>query len=84
MYFNIGPMISHELAFCWPTDPVAHWDEVKIMHNAGVTPDDAKLFFKGQYTKRSPFADDLSYVDQSRCSARYVDAVKAVDTDDNS
>lgn len=78
MYFNIGPQISHELDFCWPTDPLIRWDKTKIMHNAGVTVDDRDLFFKGQYVDRTPFDDDLSFVAPGKCSAKYVDAIKAV------
>ncbi|WP_262316416.1 hypothetical protein [Lacticaseibacillus parakribbianus] len=83
MYFNIGPMVSPELAFCWPTDPVDRWGQVKLLHNAGVTPDDDQLFFKGQYTDRTPFGDDLNFVDPARCSVKYVDAIKAVMIDGN-
>lgn len=78
MYFNIGPMVSPELDFCWATDPVKRWDETKIMHNAGVTADDKQLFFKGKYTDGSPWDDDLSFVDRTKCSSKYVDAIKAV------
>ena len=66
-----------ELEFCTATDPISRWDEVKILHNAGVTPDKAgHLFFKGQYVDYSPFGKDLSWVDQSKCSWRYVEAIQ--------
>lgn len=78
MYFNIGPVISDELDFCWATDPVKRWNETKIMHNAGVTVDDKHLFFKGKYVNSTPFDDDLSFVDKTKCSYKYVQAVKAV------
>lgn len=78
MYFNIGPVISDELNFCWATDPVKRWNETKIMHNAGVTVNDKRLFFKGKYVNHTPFEDDLSFVDKSKCSYKYVQAVKAV------
>ena len=54
------------------------WNETKIMHNAGVTVEDKQLFFKGQYVNRTPFEDDLSFVDKSKCSYKYAQAVKAV------
>jgi len=78
MYFNIGPVISDELDFCWATDPVKRWNETKIMHNAGVTVDDKCLFFKGKYVNSTPFDDDLSFVDKTKCSYKYSKAVKAV------
>jgi hypothetical protein len=78
MYFNIGPVISDELDFCWPTDPVKRWSETKIMHNAGVTGDMHDLFFKGKYTDRVPFGEDLSFVDKLKCSYKYAQAIKAV------
>ena len=78
MYFNIGPVISDELDFCWATDPVKRWNETKIMHNAGVAGDMHDLFFKGKYTDRVPFGDDLSFVDKLKCSYKYVQAIKAV------
>ena len=78
MYFNIGPVISDELDFCWATDQVKRWNETKIMHNAGVTSDMRDLFFKGKYTDRAPFGDDLSFVDKTKCSYKYALAVKAV------
>lgn len=78
MYFNIGPAISDELDFCWPTDPVKRWNETKIMHNAGVTVDDKRLFFKGKYVNHTPFEDDMGFVDKTKCSYKYAQAVKAV------
>lgn len=78
LYFNIGPAITPELAFCWATDPIERYSEVKILHNAGVLSSDNDLFFKGNYVHRTPFDDDLSFVDSARCSSEYVKAVKAV------
>ncbi|MFT8412298.1 MAG: hypothetical protein ABF743_10235 [Schleiferilactobacillus perolens] len=78
MYFNIGPVVSDELDFCWATDPIDRWNQTKIMHNAGVTGDMPDLFFKGKYTDREPFGDDLSFVDKSKCSYEYVKAIEAV------
>lgn len=76
--FGIRPLVSNELDFCWPMDSVDRYDEVKLFHNAGVVDDHQKLFFKGKYTSRDPFDDDLSFVDPSKVGIRYVDAIKAV------
>ena len=72
-----NPTAHQELDFCMATDPIEKWDEVKIMHNSGAT-SDSELFFKGQYTDRTPFSDDLSYVDQTKVTYRYVEALKKV------
>ncbi|XOQ16706.1 MAG: Prophage pi2 protein 34 [Shouchella clausii] len=82
MYFNIGPKVSGELDFCWATDPIERWDEVKIMHNAGVTEGMTDLFFKGKYVETSPFDDDLSFVAKNRVSSKYVEAVQRVKTNE--
>ena len=63
--------------FLWATDAKTKYKQNKLMsmyHNAGVT-DGGKLFYKGRYVNRAPFADDLSYVDQKFCSAFYVDEI---------
>lgn len=69
--------VSKELDFCRPTDDIAKWDEVKIMHNAGVL-DASELFFKGQYIATSPLGRDLSYVRKDKVSAKYVEALAKV------
>ncbi|MFT8725390.1 hypothetical protein [Liquorilactobacillus nagelii] len=78
MYFNVGPQISKELDFCWPTDDISEWNKNKIMHNAGVTENMKNLFFKGKYVKSYPFGEDFSFVDKSKASAKYVEAIKKV------
>lgn len=68
---------SPELDFCRPTDPVAEWDRVKILHNAGVV-GDGDMFFKGKYTDHSPFDDDLSHVRRDKATIKYVEAIQKV------
>ena len=69
--------IAKELEFCWATDDIKRWDETKIMHNAGVVGPE-ELFFKGAYVDSSPFDVDLSYVDKSKVSSKYVEAINMV------
>lgn len=83
MYFNIGPKIHDELNFCFATDPIEKLETVKILHNAGVTEQDADLFFKGKYVITDPFNDDLSFVSKEKCSFAYVEAIKAVKHETN-
>lgn len=77
-HFNIVPEVSKELDFCWATDKVERYEETKIYHNAGVVDAKQGMFFKGMYVHKSPFEDDLSFVDPSKASIKYVEALKAV------
>ena len=70
-------MVSKELDFCRPTDDIAEWDKVKIMHNAGVT-GSGELFFKGAYPDTSPLGQDFSHVRRDRVSYKYVEAMAQV------
>ncbi|EMG27070.1 bacteriophage protein [Listeria fleischmannii 1991] len=76
LYFDKKVEISKELDFCWATDPIEYWDQHKIYHNAGVVDDKQDLFFKGKYVYRTPFQDDLSFVNPSKCSYKYVELLK--------
>lgn len=76
-----GFNVHHEpqLDFCTPTDPISRWDEVKILHNAGVTPDKSHLlFYKGQYTDTSPLGKKFDWVSPEFASKRYAEAVEKV------
>lgn len=75
---GIVPVHSAELDFSRPTDSIEKWDQFKIMHNAGVTVDDKDLFYKGQYTNRSPLDEDLSWVNPNKVSRKYSEAVQKV------
>lgn len=68
---------SPELAFSRPTDPIAKWDESKIMHNAGVT-GSGDMFFKGEWVDKLPFGADFSNIDPNKVSAKYVEAIQKV------
>lgn len=77
-YFNIEPKTDKEFDFSWATDDISEWEKCKIYHNAGVLPDMEDLFFKGFYTSCSPFADDLEYVSNKKCSYHYARAIEKV------
>lgn len=71
--------LSPELDFCRPTDPLVKWYQTKILHNAGVTEPLARtLFFKGKYDHRTPFGDNLSYVERKKASWMYARAISRV------
>lgn len=85
MWAQLWTMVEHgivlegpkEFDFCWSTDPLSRWDETKILHNSGVM-EKGKLFFKGKYRDYTPFGEDFSWVDQTKCSRKYVDAIEKV------
>lgn len=66
--------LSSELDFCRPTDPIAQWDKVKILHNAGVTGELAhELFYKGGYNDKMPFGEDFHWVNKQKASVKYIE-----------
>lgn len=67
-----------ELDFCRPTDPVAEYDTVKILHNAGVVAYGDGYFFKGLYDKTSPIGMDFSDIRTDKATIKYVEAIKNV------
>lgn len=76
--FEKSVEVHDELRFSWSTDSVDRYYETAILHNAGVTSDKEGMFFKGKYTRDSPFKDDLSFVDPNKASTKYVEAIKEV------
>ncbi len=77
-HFGKTTEVSDELDFCWATDDINKYYETKIYHNAGVIDANQGLFFKGQYTQKSPMKDNLSFVDSSKASIKYVEALREV------
>lgn len=76
---NKAVMVNDELAFCLPTDPISRWNEVKILHNAGVQATmSGELFWKGQYDKTSPLGRNFDWVNPAKCSYYYAQAVQKV------
>jgi len=68
--------------FAWATDPISKWNEVFIYHDAGAT-NETDLFNKrnSNYVNniKTPYDDDLSYVNKDFCSSGYVKAIIASD-----
>lgn len=78
-HFGKKTEVSDELNFSWATDDIDRYYETKIYHNAGVVESDMhSLFFKGEYIHKTPFSSDLSYVDDTKASSKYVEAIKEV------
>lgn len=68
-------IVSKELDFSWPTFAVEDWDKYHIFHNAGVTADRKDLFFKGEFTVKSPFTETHDNVNNKFCSIKYVEEI---------
>jgi len=77
--FGVTWQTDHELDFCNATDNVMLYDQVNIMHNAGVVGELGKtMFYKNAYITETPFGKDLSWVVKHKATAKYVEAIKAV------
>lgn len=70
--------IIPELDFCWSTDPIENWDKKFIFHNAGVINAECGLFYKGLYTHRLPYNQDLKILENS-ASKKYYDIIQSVE-----
>lgn len=76
-YFGAQTEVHKELDFCFATAPISDWENTKILHNAGVTESDKhKMFFKGDYINKSPYNEDLSFVQPQYCSHKYAENIK--------
>lgn len=69
--------IDKDLDFCWPSENMERWEKTKILHNTGVEMPD-KIFDKCQFVFTHPFFRDLSYVDNTKCTIKYVEYVNRV------
>ena len=78
-YFGKTTEVDSQLDFSWATDDVERYYETKIFHNAGVTENHKDLFYKGKYANKSPFDDDLSFVNENKASIKYVEAIREVE-----
>ncbi|WP_168429117.1 MULTISPECIES: hypothetical protein [Staphylococcus] len=76
LFFNIQPHVHAELDFCFATSPIEDYYKVKILHNAGVTPEMNDLFFKGGFIHDTPIDKDLSYVNKNKASYAYTQKIK--------
>lgn len=75
--FNIIP--SQELNFCLPTDPIEKFEDVKILHNAGILPEQSfEYFYKGKYLEYSPYNSDFSNIRKDKATYKYVEAILKV------
>jgi hypothetical protein len=64
--------------FSWATSSKSEYDKANIFHNAGVTSDAAKLFYKAMYMNRLPYELDLD-IRENTASAEYYKWVKVAE-----
>lgn len=66
--------IIPEMNFMFATDPISHWQEKLIYHNAGVVNDRSGLFYKGKYMREIP--PNTLKINQTQASYNYYEIVK--------
>ncbi len=72
---GIETEVVDELKFCFPTDLIEDAQNVKILHNAGVTKENDNLFYKGDFIDKAPYGVDFSHVNKDYCSYLYVNEI---------
>lgn len=76
---GIEPVHEPQLDFCLPTDDVAKYETVNVLHNAGITSQMSfEYFYKGQYIDYSPFGKNFDHIRRDKATIRYVEAVQKV------
>jgi hypothetical protein len=73
---DINTKNSEIMDFCWATDNIKKWDQVKIFHNAGVTAEMKDLFFKAGYIDQLP--NNNLNINPNKCSYNYYQIVKKI------
>jgi len=69
-------IIRKELDFSWANTPIELDDNFNIFHNAGILSEDShKYFFKGKYTNKPPYEDDLTNLSQNNCAKFYIEEI---------
>ncbi len=69
-------IIRDELSFSWSNTHIDKDGDFHLFHNAGVVGTDShKYFYKGKYTSKVPYEDDLTNLSQDVCAKYYVDEI---------
>lgn len=61
-----------ELTFSWATDLMDKWNENTIYHNAGITCNCGRKFYKGEYMDKLPYNIELLSFKETSCIYNYV------------
>jgi hypothetical protein len=68
-------LVTDKLSFSWATSHISQWDRHPIFHNAGVTGDKSKLFYKGKYQLTLPYDIKQEDFDPNFCSYKYAEEI---------
>lgn len=72
-------VVHKNFDFSWGTSSKKEFYEKNIFHNAGVTNQNKKLFYKPMYMSKLPYDDELE-IDENSASHQYFNFVKEVGT----
>ena len=62
--------VTKNMDFGWSTDRIESIEKYWILHNAGVTDTNQRMFYKGQYINRLPYTDVLD-INENKASSYY-------------
>jgi hypothetical protein len=74
-FFDREVKVSPKLHFSWATSNIQDWTNNPIYHNAGVTGDNMKMFYKGGYINRLPFDIKIESFNPNLCSYKYAEEI---------
>jgi hypothetical protein len=74
-FFDREVKVSPKLHFSWATSNIQDWINSPIYHNAGVTGDNMKMFYKGGYINRLPFDIKIESFNPNLCSYKYAEEI---------
>ncbi len=75
--FGNQTIVDSRLDFTWSTNLIEECEKYYILHNAGVTNDTNRLFFKGNYINKLPYNDKLD-IDETKASYYYWNEIQEV------
>jgi hypothetical protein len=75
--FGNQTIVDSRLDFTWSTNLIEECEKYSILHNAGVTNDTNRLFFKANYINKLPYNDVLD-IDETKASYYYWNEIKEV------
>jgi hypothetical protein len=73
--FGHETIVDPRMDFAWSTSPIEHSYKYTVLHNSGATQSDVGVFFKGNYTEKLPYNENLD-LDVSKGSYFYWCEVK--------
>ena len=74
-FFDKEVKVTPKLHFSWATSGMHDWDKCPIYHNAGVTGNNMKLFYKGAYINKLPFDIKLEDFTDKQCGYKYAEEI---------